>query len=437
MERKRRLLFNTGLLTGSALIARVVGMAFQAWLASRIGASGIGLYQLIGSVTVLFSAVAISGIRFAAARLVSEEAGLQRGSGVTGAMLRCLCYAVIFGTAAGSVLYSLSQPIAFLWVGDARAVQALRVASFGLPVLSLSAVFGGYFTASGRAWKAALIQVLEQAAAVICVIFLLRRCVEGDLEAICSAVVSGNVLAGLAALLFMIAMYAAERKRWRFAGDIPPKLTNRMLAIALPLAVSSYTRTALSTLEHLLIPRMLRRFGLGAEAALSGYGVIHGMALTAVLFPACLLFAFSEVLVPELTNAQMQGRHNGIRHMVKKARSSTLLYAMLTSIALLLLSNQIAIHVFHTPEASSAIRLLAPLVPIMNLDTVTDACLRGIGRQGLVMLINILDALLGVTLVLILLPRYGIHGYVMMIWATESINCALSTIALKHAMPRC
>ena len=56
-----------------------------------------------------------------------------------------------------------------------------------------------------------------------------------------------------------------------------------MLAVALPLAVSAYARTSLTTLEHLLIPRGLKSAGLTADRALAGYGIVHGMALPVVL----------------------------------------------------------------------------------------------------------------------------------------------------------
>ena len=41
-----------------------IGMAFQVWLVGRIGSAGIGLYQLVLSVTNLLATFAISGIRF-------------------------------------------------------------------------------------------------------------------------------------------------------------------------------------------------------------------------------------------------------------------------------------------------------------------------------------------------------------------------------------
>ena len=47
---KRRLLYNTALLTVSSLLMNAVGMSFRAWLSGRIGTAGLGLYQLVLSV---------------------------------------------------------------------------------------------------------------------------------------------------------------------------------------------------------------------------------------------------------------------------------------------------------------------------------------------------------------------------------------------------
>ena len=82
MHRNRRLIVNTALMTGSSIVMRCIGLVFQAWIVGRIGAAGIGLYQLVMSVSVLFATFAISGIRFATTRLISEEMVLERGAGV-------------------------------------------------------------------------------------------------------------------------------------------------------------------------------------------------------------------------------------------------------------------------------------------------------------------------------------------------------------------
>ena len=101
--KKEKLIVNTALLTGVSIVMSCIGMAYQVWLAGRIGAAGIGLFQLVMAVSGLAATVAISGIRFAATRLISEELGLGRGAGVGGAMGRCLGYSLFFGLSAHEV----------------------------------------------------------------------------------------------------------------------------------------------------------------------------------------------------------------------------------------------------------------------------------------------------------------------------------------------
>jgi stage V sporulation protein B len=79
-----------------------------------------------------------------------------------------------------------------------------------------------------------------------------------------------------------------------------------------------------------------------------------------------------------------------------------------------------------------SIRILAPLMPIMYLDSVTDGMLRGLGQQMYSMKYNILDSAISVALVYALLPRYAIAGYLFMICFTEVFNFALSIGRLRR-----
>ena len=55
----KRLIVNTALMTSASLLMRCIAMGFQGYLSGRIGAAGIGLYQLVMSVELLASTFAI------------------------------------------------------------------------------------------------------------------------------------------------------------------------------------------------------------------------------------------------------------------------------------------------------------------------------------------------------------------------------------------
>ena len=118
----------------------LISMSFQVWLAGRIGSAGIGLYQLVVSVSFLCTTFAISGVRFAATRLVSEEIGHEREQGISGAMRRCFVYSArVRDRGIFRLARSGAEMIGFLWIGDARTVRSLRIMAYrhadGLTVL--------------------------------------------------------------------------------------------------------------------------------------------------------------------------------------------------------------------------------------------------------------------------------------------------------------
>ena len=432
----KKLVYNTALLTGSSLLMRCIGMAFQAWLAGRIGATGIGLFQLVMSVEMLCTTLAVSGIRFAATRIVAEEIGSGREGAVGTAVFRCCMYSLLFGCAAAAVLMSFAEPVGFLWIGDARTVMSLRILACGLPFLSLSSVLSGYFTACGRVWKSALVHLIEQLSYIGLVALFLSRTPQGDIDRNCAAVTAGITASDMLSFALMFAFFLGDRRAHAARSARSERLTARMLGVALPLAVSSYARSALSTLEHMLVPRGLRRSGLSADSALAGYGVIQGMAIPLISFPSCLLMAVAELIVPELTEAQMRGDGALIRRTVSKLIKRSLLFSTLAAAALFSLAGALSSAVYGSDEAAVYIRLLAPLVPVMYTDMVVDGCLKGLGQQVWSMGINIFDAALGAALVWLLLPVGALDAYIGIIYADELINFVLSAARLRRVCRR-
>ena len=432
MFKRKRLIFNTALLTGSSLVMSLISMAFQVWLAGRIGSAGIGLYELVLSVSFLCTTFAISGVRFAATRLVSEEIGLEHGWGIRAAMRRCFAYSLFFGISAFVILSFIAEPVGFLWIGDARTVLSLRIMAYSLPFVSLSSVMSGYFTACGRVWKSALVHFAEQLITIALVALFLTRSPAGDIEKNCAAVMFGSVLGDVISFILMLAFYLSDRRSCVCGDGAGTRLGPRMLRIALPLAASAYARSSLSTLEHLLVPRGLKAAGFSADRALSGYGVIQGMVMPIISFPACLLLALSELIVPELTEVQMKKDTDGISRTVSRLIRSSALYSLAVALFTFVFSDRLGTVIYSSHEAGHFIRLLAPLIPIMYTDTVTDGCLKGLGQQLWSMGINILDALLGVLFVWQLLPRYALVAYIGIIYFNECLNFALSIFRLSR-----
>ena len=130
-----------------------------------------------------------------------------------------------------------------------------------------------------------------------------------------------------------------------------------------------------------LVPRGLKAAGYSANSALSGYGVIQGMVLPIVFFPSCIMSALAELIVPELTEAQVQNDSRGIKNAVRELLRMSLLFSAAVAAFMFVFADKLGVAVYNSREAGEYIRLLAPLVPIMYTDMTVDGCLKGLGQQ--------------------------------------------------------
>ena len=399
MRRARQLMLHTSAMTATTLLMRTIAMVFQVYVAGRIGAAGIGLFQLVLSVYTLATTVAQSGIRLAATRLVAEQVGRRDEPAIRRAVRCAVGYSAVFGTAAMLLLYFMA-PAAAGWAGDERTVLSLRVLAFALPFVACSSAMGGYFIAMHQSVKMSVVQLTEQLVRIGCTVLALMRLGGYGLEYACGALTLGML-----------------------ASEIYSFIALLLLLIAgLPRAPGRCRRS-------MLLP-LLRLFGGGTEAALAAYGVIQGMSLPVLLFPAALIIVIADLIVPELTEAQVQGRLKNLSYMLERLYRLGLMFAMAVGGVCFFFAQPLGELIYHESAAGRYIRMLAPLVPVMYMDTLVDGMLKGVGEYRANMRYNIFDAATGLVLVWLLIPRYGVGGYLFSIAATELLNFTLSAARL-------
>ena len=432
MRKQTRFIHNTALLTASTLALRFIGCAFQVWLANRIGSAGIGLYQLMGSVSGLAITLALSGIGFGSTRLISEQLGKQRS--VQTAVSHCILYALFFGILSGVLLFFLAEPIGFLWIEDGRTVLPLEIMAVQLPFIALSAVFTGYFTACGRVGRSTITQLLQQTLSILLTIHLLSHVSETDIAHNCACIVLASTVSEIFGCGLLGILCGLDIRKRPKSESVSAHIRTRLLSISLPLAVSAYTRSGLSTLQHMLTPYGLHKSGLTASQALSAYGIVHGMTLTVLYFPTCILQVVSHLLIPDLTDLQVKGHHKRIETVCVKMLRLATAYSVAVALLLFILANPLAEHLYHTPEVAKYIRLLAPIVPVIYLDIIVDGCLKGLGQQLWSMGINILESAISVILTWLLIPRFSVNGFLFVICFNELFNFLLSFRKLQSVI---
>lgn len=429
MEKKRRFFQNGVLLTAVALSARAVSLFFGAFVSDAVGAEGIGLFTLIMTLYNFALTFATSGVSLTVTKLVAAALGEGEEARVRGILRAAVGYALFFSLTACGVLFFFAPPLAAVALGDVRAVRSIRLLSLSLVPAALSAVFSGYFVALRRVGKNAVTQVAAQGCRMLLTLLLMRRSAALGAEAACFALSLSSVLTDLLAFFLLLFQFLVER---RGRGRGAERALSSVVSMAAPLALSAYIRSALLTLEHMLIPACLVRGGASRAEALSAYGVMHGMALPLLLLPMAPLSSFSGLLVPEFSECGARGESGRMRHIAERAFHATAVFSIGVSVLLFLFSEELGYVIYGSYDAGRYLSFLAPVVPLMYLDHVTDAVLKGIGEQVYSMWVNITDSVLSVLLVLLLLPRTGILGYGAVIILMEGYNFLLSLLRLRR-----
>ena len=430
MKSKRQYFYNALLMTAVALLMRTVSVSFNVYVSGKVGAEAMGLLSLVGGVFGFAVTLATSGIHLATVRTVAERLGETGGAENKRCLVALFSYALFFGTLATVLLFIFSYPIGVFVLKEPRTVRALRVLSVTLLPTALGSVFNGYFTAVRRAYKNAVSQITEQAVKISTTTYLLVIVAPKTVEGSVLAIFAGGVVAECLSLILNIVLYLIDKRHYRHLKQQKYGKKLSVSRVALPVAVSAYARSGLLTIEHILIPRGLKIHGVSSGAALASYGALHSMALPVVLYPAAILSSFSALLIPEITEQSAQQNRVEIRYIAGRVYQAALLFSVGVAGVMLLLSGVIGNTLYDSKEVAYFIKMLAPLVQIMYLDTATDALLKGLGEQVYSMNVNIADAFISVICVFIFVPIMGINGYLLTIYITEIFNAALSVTRL-------
>ena len=427
----RRLFFYNGiLLTAVGVAVRTVTLLFNAYVSRAVGAEGVGLFTLIGTLYNFAVTFATSGISLTMTRLVASCIGEGRGDRCGEILRSGVLYSLAFGIGTTAVMFFGAPLFSKYILFDERTLSSVRILAISLVPIALTAVFTGYFTGVKRVRKNAVCQVLSQVFRMVITVLAITRLAPRGVEYACIALSIGSTLSELFCILVLLVEMLLERKGKCSQGGSDGEL-REVASMALPLAFSAYMRSALLTIEHVLIPKRLRLRSDTASEALSAYGTLHGMALPMILYPMATLTSFSGLLVPEFAESCAAKEQGRVSRIASEALNTTLIYAVGVAVLIFMFSEELGYVVYDSYSAGYYIAMLAPVIPIMYLDHVTDSMLKGIGEHVYSMWVNITDSLLSVILVWFLIPAMGISGYALVIILMESYNFILSVLRLR------
>lgn len=306
----------------------------------------------------------------------------------------------------------------------------LYIMGISMPFNSVITSLSGYFTGVRRVSKTSISRILTVCLQVVLTLTFLYIFPSNNLDTVCTYLVLASTISAIFEFVLTYILYLVDSRRFIVRGNLNDNYLKSILRIALPVAVTSYIRSGLSTLKQLLIPFSLEKHSSNCDEALSQYGLINGMTMPLLMFPCIIITSCAGLLIPEFARYNLKKDFSRMNQVIEFIFKFTSFFSVCIIGIFLTFTEEICFFVYHNLDTVNFLILLCPLIILIYLDKIIDAMLRGLDKQVGVMCCNIVDLVSTTLLIYTLVPVWGIYGYIAIIAISEVLNFTISLIQL-------
>ena len=277
-----------------SVITRLLGFFFRIFLSRKLGAEGIGLYQMATSVMGIFMTLISSGIPLTTAKLVSKYETnndlIKRNKVVSSSLIIALIVACL-----SSLIILLLKSVWNIILTDNRAVEIMIILIPSIIFSAVYAVIRGALWGQSDYFSCGLTELLEQVIRfALTIIFLLNIT-----DFFVATKYSANAfnITCLASAIITLFIYF---KRCKFNFRKGEYLN--VIKSATPITGIRLANSLVQPLTTLIIPTMLIISGYTQTEAVSSFGVIMGMTFPMLFVPMTLVGSISMVLIPSISS---------------------------------------------------------------------------------------------------------------------------------------
>jgi stage V sporulation protein B len=446
------LIVGTVFLTASGILSRILGFFYKIFLSRTIGAEALGLYQLVFPIVSLMFAISSAGFQTAVSRYVADAVGSSAGRAdgekkARSYLAAALFYTTLFSLLCGLILYFFSERIAIYVLGDSRCARLLTILAYAMLPSGIHSCINGYYYGKKKALVPSVCQLAEQLARVGGVYLLYRIVTEQGKPLTAVHASWGLVIGEVCGLLVCVSSLAfasgkpeksaQSGRRFHVPGILDQRSArrnrtardrsdaqrsarlrtsefsqalSRIGLMAIPLTANQALLHLCSSAENILIPLRLQQYGCTSAEALEIYGVLSGMAISVVFFPAVLTNSLSVLLLPSISQAKAEHKEKTVRRAVSLCIYGGLALGFVFTFLFLMTGDYIGNVIFGNALAGDLIKRLCWICPLMYVYSLLSGVLHGLGAAKQVFFINLLSSGIRIGMLCLLVPLYGIYA---------------------------
>lgn len=409
-----KIIKGTLILTAAGFATRIIGFFFRIFLTGKIGAEGLGIYQLIFPIQIICYSICTVGFETAISKLTASS--LQGKNAQALRYLKCgLVLSLTVSFVISFFVFNNSEYLSSRILLEPRCNGMIKVMSLSIPLASFHSCVCGYYLGRKKTNIPAISQLVEQLARVIS-IFIIITYLESIGKEITPLIavfgsISGEIIS-VCFCLFHIRNVLFTKKNAHINYREFKTLSSSILSLSVPVTLNRLMLSILQSIQSILIPNMLIVYGYSSSKALGIYGILLGLVLPLIMFPGAFVNSLSLLLLPTISEAESINNTDKIKLTTEKTIKFCCLFGIYCAAIFIRFGNEIGTYVLSNNEAGTYISILGILCPFIYITSTLASIINGLGHTTTTFVFNIISTLIQIFSIVIIMPEYGIMGYI-------------------------
>ncbi len=419
--KKRKIITQNPVIKGTLIliitgvITRIIGFYNRIFLSDLIGATELGIYQLIFPIYLLIFSVTICGNELALTKLVSEFYNHKNKQIIRQFFHVCFIISLGSGLFFSFALYYNAYWISRYILKVPECFKCLQILSFGIPGMAMKGSIHGYFLGKKNSWVHGMSDLIEQMMKVLS-LYILSSYIICKTNYSASFAVIGIVISEYVSFIYSLICYWKEVRKEKMLSKYAMgygKIFKIFAKNAIPMTTNKFALTLVQSIEAIIIPITLHRFYQDSSTSLSIYGVLTGISFPFIMFPATITNALSTMLMPAVSSAYSEKNNAYLRKLLEKSIHFCLVIGLFASVSFFIFGKDIGLYVFHNRESGIYLFQLSFLCPFIYLSTTMASILNGLGLATQNLMQTLVATGIRICFILFSIPKIGVAGYIL------------------------
>ncbi|MCC9023947.1 polysaccharide biosynthesis protein [Bacillus nakamurai] len=389
----------------AGIVTKILSAVYRVPFQNIVGDVGFYIYQQVYPFLGIAVMLSTSGFPVIISKLMNDYSDHKQ---------KILKISALYVMAAGIILFVLmyagAAPLAD-FMGDARLVMLIRVASFAFLLFPFAALLRGYFQGVHDMLPSALSQITEQLLRVAVLLglsfWLLKK--GRSLYAAGAGAASGSIAGSLAALCVLAVFWYKRKETKKDSGEIGTGvIIKKLLLYSITICVSSVLLLLIQLVDALNLYSLLSD-GTESHGAKQLKG-IYDRGQPLLQLGTVFAVSIAASLVPSISKAVNEKKPFIIKEKATSAVKLCLAVGIGASAGLFCILEPVNIMLFQNSEGTPALQIFSLSIFFASIALTTAAILQGAGHTIFPAVSVCAGGVLKWLLNVLLVPSWGIAG---------------------------